>query len=133
MEYKESILQQVIRFADNCHGDQMRRYVPDRYIVHPIRVMETCRQYTNDLPTLAAALLHDVLEDTPVGKDALADYLRSIMAEDDANRTVMIVEELTDVYIKAKYPKWNRRKRKDKEAERLASTSAEARSEEHTS
>ena len=126
MEYKEFILQQVIRFADNCHGDQMRRYVPDRYIVHPVRVMETCRQYTNDLPTLAAALLHDVLEDTPVEKDALADYLRSIMAEDDARRTVMIVEELTDVYIKAKYPKWNRRKRKDKEAERLANTSAEA-------
>jgi guanosine-3',5'-bis(diphosphate) 3'-pyrophosphohydrolase len=33
---------------------------------------------------------------------------------------------LTDVYIKAEYPKWNRRKRKDKEAARLANTSAEA-------
>ena len=38
----------------------------------------------------------------------------------------MIVEELTDVYIKTKFPKWNRRNRKDKEANRLAETSAEA-------
>jgi guanosine-3',5'-bis(diphosphate) 3'-pyrophosphohydrolase len=126
MQDTESILQQVTRFADNWHGDQMRRYVPDRYIVHPVRVMETCRRYTNDLPTLAAALLHDVLEDTPVKKEAVEDYLRTIMSEADAKRTVMIVEELTDVYIKAEYPKWNRRKRKDKEAARLANTSAEA-------
>jgi guanosine-3',5'-bis(diphosphate) 3'-pyrophosphohydrolase len=122
----EYILEQVTRFADNCHGDQMRRYVPDRYIVHPIRVMETCKQYTDDLPTLSAALLHDVLEDTPVTKESIEAFLRTIMSEADAKRTVMIVEELTDVYIKSKFPKWNRRKRKDKEANRLAETSAEA-------
>jgi hypothetical protein len=48
------------------------------------------------------------------------------MSEAQADTVVRIVEELTDVYIKEKYPKWNRRKRKDKEANRLENTSPEA-------
>jgi (p)ppGpp synthase/HD superfamily hydrolase len=31
--------------------------------------MEICSQYTNDIMILAAALLHDVLEDTPVTRN----------------------------------------------------------------
>ena len=37
-----------------------------------------------------------------------------------------MVDELTDRYVKAAYPQWNRRKRKTMEAERLAKTSAAA-------
>ncbi len=62
----DKVLEKVKEFADNAHGDQMRKYTPDRYIVHPIRVMEICREYDSRLPVLAAALLHDVLEDTKV-------------------------------------------------------------------
>jgi hypothetical protein len=36
------------------------------------------------------------------------------------------VKELTDQFTKANYPQWNRRKRKQKEAERLSKTSADA-------
>ena len=42
---------------------------PRRYIVHPAEVMEICSQYTNDITILAAALLHDVLEDIPVTRN----------------------------------------------------------------
>ena len=122
----EKILQQITAFADKCHAGQMRRYEPDRYIVHPVRVMETCKEYTNDIAVLAAALLHDVLEDTPVTKEELKDFLVTLMPEDQANKTIELVEELTDVYIKSDYPQWNRRKRKNKEAGRLEKTSAEA-------
>jgi (p)ppGpp synthase/HD superfamily hydrolase len=65
MQGREKILQEIIQFADLAHGKQVRRYTSERYIVHPVRVMETCRQYTNDISVLAAAILHDVLEDTP--------------------------------------------------------------------
>jgi hypothetical protein len=27
-------LDKIIEFADHAHGDQMRKYTPDRYIVH---------------------------------------------------------------------------------------------------
>ena len=48
------------------------------------------------------------------------------MEEPDANQTVELVVELTDIYIKERYPKWNRKKRKLKEADRIEKTSAES-------
>ena len=48
------------------------------------------------------------------------------MSQADATQTVSIVVELTDVYIKEHYPKWNRKKRKLKEADRIEKTSAES-------
>lgn len=44
------IINKIIEFADKAHGDQTRKYTADKYIVHPIRVMETCKQYTDELP-----------------------------------------------------------------------------------
>jgi hypothetical protein len=48
------------------------------------------------------------------------------MTREEAEKTITLVEALTDVYTKEKYPGWNRRKRKNKEAERLEKTSAAA-------
>jgi (p)ppGpp synthase/HD superfamily hydrolase len=104
----------------------MRKYTPERYIVHPVRVMNMCRQYTDDITILAAALLHDVLEDTPVIKDEIGSFLSQLMSQKDVHRTLYLVEELTDVYVKDRYPKWNRRTRKTKELERLERTSADS-------
>jgi (p)ppGpp synthase/HD superfamily hydrolase len=122
----EAVLQKIQEFADRAHDTQQRKYSPDRYIVHPIRVMETCRKYNPELPILAAALLHDVVEDTPVGYRDLFVFLRSLMSEPEARKTVSLVEELTDVYVKSDYPQLNRRRRKDKELERVMQTSPEA-------
>lgn len=122
----KEILQKVRDFADEAHGDQMRKYAPDRYIVHPVRVMEICENYTQELPALAAALLHDVLEDTDTGKTEILEFLKTIMDPEDANKALRLVVELTDVYEKSAYPQWNRDKRKAKEAERLAKVSATA-------
>src|SRR5918993_5563128 len=97
-------INQIIAFADKCHGEQMRRYEPDRYIVHPTRVMEICRQYTSELPQLAAAILHDVLEDTPVTVEELEQFLKTVMSETEAAETIRLVLELTDVYVKEDYP-----------------------------
>lgn len=122
----ESILEQVRDYADQAHGNQMRKYTPDRYIVHPIRVMELCRPHLASLPVLAAALLHDVLEDTPVTKEEMHRFLRLTMPPADADRTLQLVVELTDVYVKADYPYWNRKKRKQHERDRIKQTSADA-------
>lgn len=120
------VLQQVLEFAEKAHGEQMRKFVGERYIAHPIRVMEICRTQTPDVAILAAALLHDVLEDTPVEKPAMLAFLRSIMPEATAQRTLDLVVDLTDIYTKHNYPDWNRRKRKSKEIERLAAARADA-------
>src|SRR5688500_17499398 len=126
MDQKEDILMKVREYTDQAHGSQMRKYSEDRYIVHPVRVMETVRQYRDDVAVLSAALLHDVLEDTPVSKDELGEFLSTIMDTNDAIRTLKVVEELTDIYVKANFPSLNRRRRKMKEADRLAEVSGDA-------
>lgn len=120
------VLEKVKAFAEQAHDGQMRKFTPERYINHPIRVMDMCREVTDHLPILAAALLHDVLEDTKVDRDELNSFLRDVMSEEDASRTFQIVNDLTDIYTKACYPAWNRRKRKAAEADRLEQTSADS-------
>ena len=122
----ENILQKITDFADNAHGEQLRKYASQRYIVHPIRVMKTCRQYTDDVCLLSAALLHDVLEDTAVSEEALKDFLLTLLSPTDTEKTLTLVTELTDVYVKNSYPKLNRRQRKNKELERLEKTSPDS-------
>ena len=119
-------LESVKQFADQAHGEQRRKFSDERYIVHPIRVMETCTSYTDDECILAAALLHDVLEDTKVTAEEMERFLMEIMSPIAAARTVELVVELTDIYTKKKYPALNRRARKSKESERLAGISSDA-------
>ena len=120
------ILQSVATFADLAHGDQQRKYADERYIEHPLRVMETCRHYGYSLPVLAAAILHDVLEDTDTTPGQLKEFLLTVMNESDTTHTLLLVTELTDIYTKHHYPRMNRRKRKTKEATRIEGISAEA-------
>ncbi len=122
----DPLLENIIEFADQAHGKQTRKYTPERYIVHPVRVMETCRRVTDDVCILAAAILHDVLEDTNVKKGELEYYLKSQMNDDMAARTLQLVVDLTDVYVKKEYPKMNRRSRKSKELLRLEKTSPDS-------
>ncbi len=117
------ILNRIQNFADNAHGTQMRKYTSDRYIVHPVRVMELLKEYTSDIAVLAAALLHDVLEDTLTTKEDIRKFLSTLMDTSTADRTVILVVELTDVYTKEAYPQWNRGQRKTLELERAAKTS----------
>ena len=121
-----AILDKIRTFADEAHSGQKRKYSDEKYVAHPIRVTETVRDYTEELPVLAAALLHDVLEDTPVTKRKLGKFLETIMTKEDTAKTLKIVEELTDVFVTADYPGMNRRSRKNKEFDRLSQTSPEA-------
>jgi (p)ppGpp synthase/HD superfamily hydrolase len=122
----EQILEIIRDFADRAHGEQLRKYSPDRYIVHPIRVMRLCKTVTNDLPTLACALLHDVLEDTKLTDQDIYNFLQPLLGNTAAGKTIALVVELTDVYIKSNYPGLNRRERKASEARRMKSVSAQA-------
>ncbi len=120
----DELLAKITDYGDEAHGDQMRKYAPDRYMVHPVRVMEKLRGLTNDKTILAAALLHDVLEDIPVTEDEMRQFLSTLMTSEEARRTLDLVVELSDVYVKSAYPNLNRRTRKSKELDRLVQTSA---------
>lgn len=122
----DEILAKITDFGDQAHGEQLRKYAPDRYMVHPVRVMEKLKNYTDDITILAAALLHDVLEDTPVTRSQMQDFLATLLNAQQAERTAELVVELSDVYVKKDFPNLNRRTRKSKELERLEKTSADS-------
>ena len=120
------IIQQVTSLADSYHGAQLRKFTGERYIVHPVRVMETVREYNSDTRVLCAALLHDVLEDTPVTEEEMKRSLLAVFDKADAEKVTKLVVDLTDIFIKGSYPRLNRRSRKEREAKRLSQVSGDA-------
>ena len=104
-------------FATAAHAAvaQRRKYTGEPYIVHPIEVMEIVKTVAHTPEMLAAALLHDVIEDTQMDSWTILDeFGRDI---------TMLVGELTD----SEYPSdCNREKRKGLEVIRWFSCSDSA-------
>lgn len=59
----QSIVSQAYEFAKNAHKDA-KRLTGDPYITHCLAVAKTVRDWQLDGSSIAAALLHDVVEDT---------------------------------------------------------------------
>ena len=58
------------KYAETAHDGQMRR-TGHPYITHPVAVAQILAHMRMDHQTLMAALLHDVIEDSPTSKTAL--------------------------------------------------------------
>jgi (p)ppGpp synthase/HD superfamily hydrolase len=104
--------------ARSAHGGQVRRYTGEPYVTHPRDVADRVKVLTDDEDIIAAALLHDVLEDTDVKPDEIARVTNE--------RVLRIVCELTDVFTSEAFPEMNREERKKKEAYRISGISWEA-------
>ena len=103
-------------FARAAHGavGQLRKYTGEPYVTHPIRVMELVRTVLPDEPdALAAALLHDVIEDTEITQN-------EIYAEFGPDVTEMVVA-LSDLHIDGIQ---SRKARKALDRDRLSKASA---------
>lgn len=66
------LLEDTYQFAAVAHRGQKRRSGED-YITHPLNVAAILAELQLDVVTLAAALLHDVVEDTPVSLDTIKE------------------------------------------------------------
>jgi len=60
-----SVLEKAICFAAERHAGYVRKGSDIPYIVHPMEALAIAAGITSDLEILAAAVLHDVVEDTP--------------------------------------------------------------------
>ncbi|MBW0148648.1 RelA/SpoT family protein [Marinobacter arenosus] len=67
-------------YAEQAHEGQMRKS-GDRYITHPLAVAHILADLRLDHQSLMAAMLHDVIEDTGIPKDALAEQFGEDVAE----------------------------------------------------
>ena len=67
-------------FGANAHGEQ-RRASGEPYIHHPIEVAQILAEMRLDHETIVAALLHDVIEDTPTAKPQIATTFGDTVAD----------------------------------------------------
>ena len=65
-----SLIEKAYRFADEAHKGQVRKS-GEPYIIHPLCVAITLADLEMDKETIAAGLLHDVVEDTALSEDEL--------------------------------------------------------------
>ena len=67
-------------YAEQAHEGQMRRS-GERYITHPLAVANILSEMHMDHQSLMAAMLHDVLEDTAVSKEAIVEQFGQGVAD----------------------------------------------------
>jgi len=76
----EALLNKAYIFSIKAHGEQMR-HSGDPYYAHPIEVAGILAGLHLDVASICTALLHDVLEDTHVTYDELAEEFTPEIAE----------------------------------------------------
>ena len=74
-----SELRRAYDFGANAHAGQVRKS-GEAYISHPLAVTCILADMHMDHETLIAALLHDVIEDTQIGKERIAQEFGSEVA-----------------------------------------------------
>lgn len=86
-----NLIANAAAFAGFAHGyeRQLRKYTNAPYIIHPMEVADIVTTVTDDEEVIAAAWLHDVVEDTEVTHEILLSTWPP--------RVVQFVMEVTDV------------------------------------
>lgn len=82
-------LLKAIDFATKAHSGQKRKYTEDDYITHPLSVALITATHGGTESQVIAAILHDVVEDTPVTIDEVRAEFGDMVGD--------IVEDLTDI------------------------------------
>jgi len=108
------LLAKAITFAVKSHGEQKRKYTGEPYATHPLAVMRMVQEVPHTTEMLVAAVLHDVVEDTPVELVEIEDKFGPVVAT--------YVEGLTDI---SRPEDGNRATRKAMDREHTAKQPAE--------
>ena len=112
------LLDRAIIFAVNAHHNTERRGKGFPYIVHPMEAVEIVATITPDQELLAAAALHDTIEDTDVTVD---DIRREF-----GNRVAELVHAESDQFTEGVSEEDSWHDRKQAAIDRLAAASHDA-------
>lgn len=113
-----SFLDKAIVFAVKAHADTERRGKGFPYVVHPLEAMEIVATMTSDQELLAAAALHDTIEDT----DVTIDDLR----REFGDRVASMVEAESDKFVEGVSEEASWRDRKQAAIDRIAAAPYDA-------
>jgi len=76
-----TLVSDAMIFAARAHDGMLRKGTNTPYIVHPAEVAAIAATLTEDQEVLAAALLHDVMEDCGIGEAEIAAQFGSRVAQ----------------------------------------------------
>ncbi len=79
-DYDMSAIEKAYLFANKAHAGQTRKS-GEPYIVHPISVADVLVSLGMDTDSVVSALLHDVVEDTPVTSEDIEKNFGSTIAQ----------------------------------------------------
>lgn len=112
------LLDKAIIFAVQAHHNTERRGKGFPYIVHPLEAVEIVATISSDQELLAAAALHDTIEDT----DVTVEQIRELFGE----RIASLVHEESDQFTEGVSEEDSWHDRKQAAINRLASASRDA-------
>lgn len=82
------LIEKAFRFSWEAHRDQVRKS-GEPFLAHPVAVALILSEQRLDSTTIAAGLLHDVLEDTPVTREQLEGHF--------GNQITLLVDGVTKI------------------------------------
>ncbi|WP_197018820.1 HD domain-containing protein [Prevotella sp. P6B4] len=112
------LVDRAIVYATKAHEGSVRKGTKLPFIVHPLEAMAIVATITSDQELMAAAVLHDVLEDTDVSVDEIRELFGQRVA------TLVDAETSRDVEGLSHVDSWQIRKQFA--IDRLASASRDA-------
>ena len=118
----KDLIEKAKLFTINAHNSILhrRKYTDEPYYVHPERVAELVATVTSDCEIIAAAWMHDVLEDVAPKNSA---FDKNTIFNYFGERVLQLVLEVTDV---STLKDGNRAKRKAIDREHLSHASNDA-------
>ena len=97
--YMENVLDRAIAFATEAHEGQFRKGTQIPYILHPMEAAAIVGTMTTDNEIIAAAVLHDVIEDTDatIGEieELFGERVANLVAQESENKREDIPAEYT--------------------------------------
>jgi len=95
-------------FAAAAHAGQLRKYTGEDYILHPLKVAQMIHHHNLSYEAIAAAILHDTVEDTGVREEDIKHHfghevavlvkgLTDVSCEADGNRAVRKAKDLVHI------------------------------------
>lgn len=115
---KRVMIDAARNFSHAAHDsiNHKRKYSGQPYWTHTDEVASIVSRVTDDPEMIAAAMMHDILEDvTPKNPAFAISHIQYFFG----NRVASLVLDLSDEFIKEKYPHLNRAVRKELERQRL--------------
>ena len=91
-----TLLDRAIVFAVRAHAGTERRGKGFPYIVHPMEAVEIVATMTSDQELLAAAVLHDTVEDTDTTVEQIREEFGPRVASLVASESDMVVEGVSE-------------------------------------